>query len=516
MSNGANSVHKQLRSELENYIKSQYFGKSPILLSAINSHLDDESLLYQRPYIESSPAYKSYPEGIKKTDLPDWLKQFMGQLSAAELGVYSAPFVHQIDALKAAFAGKDLFVSTGTGSGKTECFMWPLLAKLADEAKNSSGTWETRGIRTVIMYPMNALVSDQVSRLRRLIGDKDNKFVSIFRDICGADVRRPQFGMYTGRTPYPGTQPKASENKQLVQTLSRMAFPKNDSDKEYLKRLNSEYAPGRAIVVDKKTYQLGGLFVPGSKNTLSPAKAFLDDPNYLKGVQLCQKCGWFGLEDEKVKACPFCDNKDITLTTQMLKPWGFAPKNAEKIHDAQLDEEYSYTQPPLYSTLPDSDDIKEIPGYKNIRIASRTNQRIIMLNSGPSGAGFMVCEDCGAAMPGDSKKVLDELKRPYKSYRNLPKCKHPNAKHVNLGYDFVTDMMVLEIALDASIINIELDNRIWLNRAAQSLAEALRLAASQELDIEFTELISGYRFRNNSQGAFFDIYLYDSLSSGAG
>lgn len=42
MPNGANSVHKQLRTELENYIKSQYFGKTPILLSALNNHIDDE------------------------------------------------------------------------------------------------------------------------------------------------------------------------------------------------------------------------------------------------------------------------------------------------------------------------------------------------------------------------------------------------------------------------------------------------------------------------------------------
>ena len=40
MSNGANSIHKQLRRELEDYIKSQYFGKSPILLSALSNHID--------------------------------------------------------------------------------------------------------------------------------------------------------------------------------------------------------------------------------------------------------------------------------------------------------------------------------------------------------------------------------------------------------------------------------------------------------------------------------------------
>ena len=51
MSNGANSIHKQLRSELEDYIKAQYFGRSPPLLSAVEDRLDDEGLLYQKPYI---------------------------------------------------------------------------------------------------------------------------------------------------------------------------------------------------------------------------------------------------------------------------------------------------------------------------------------------------------------------------------------------------------------------------------------------------------------------------------
>ena len=69
MPNGANSVHKQLRTELENYIKSQYFGKSPLLLSALSNHIDDEGLLYQRPFIESSPAYVTVQNGIETADL---------------------------------------------------------------------------------------------------------------------------------------------------------------------------------------------------------------------------------------------------------------------------------------------------------------------------------------------------------------------------------------------------------------------------------------------------------------
>ena len=238
MANGANGVHLQLREALEDYIKSQYFGKSPILLSAVQNKLDQEGILYQKPYIESSPAYKSELNGIQKSSkLPDWVKAYFDALANADLGVYSSPFCHQVEALEAAFAGKDLFVSTGTGSGKTECFMWPLLAKLAAEARNTPANWSMRGVRTIIMYPMNALVSDQVSRLRRLIGDSEHRFVNVFRETCGEDSRRPQFGMYTGRTPYAGKEPKRSADRSLVATYSEMLNAETDEEKAFLQKL---------------------------------------------------------------------------------------------------------------------------------------------------------------------------------------------------------------------------------------------------------------------------------------
>lgn len=244
MAEGANSVHRQLRRELENYIQSQYFGKSPLLMNAFDEVMDEEGLLYREPFIESSPAYQSVLNGIEKeTSLPRWLKDFFVGLSKANLGVFPAPFSHQIEALEQSFQGQDLFVSTGTGSGKTECFMWPLLAKLVSEAHDSPKTWQQRGIRTIIMYPMNALVSDQVSRLRRLIGDKDEKFITLFRDICGeetAKIRRPQFGMYTGRTPYPGDEHKESEDRKLTKTLRKLSFPDSDEKKAFYESLLRE------------------------------------------------------------------------------------------------------------------------------------------------------------------------------------------------------------------------------------------------------------------------------------
>ena len=232
----ANTIQKTLLTELANYIKTQYFGKTPLLLSALSERLQEKDLLYKEPYIESSPAYKTVPKGFEKINLPDWLRKFFLRLTEANLGVYSAPFVHQIQSLEKFSEGKDLFVATGTGSGKTECFMFPILAKLAEEAHDSPSMWQNRGVRVMIMYPMNALVSDQISRLRKLIGDKDGNFVKIFRDICGENSRRPQFGMYTGRTPYPG-KPNKTQDKQLQATLEEITQPQNEEDKFFFDSL---------------------------------------------------------------------------------------------------------------------------------------------------------------------------------------------------------------------------------------------------------------------------------------
>lgn len=106
MPNGATSVHKQLRTELEDYIKSQYFGKSPLLLSALSDHIDDEGLLYQKPFIESSPAYVTVQNGIETASIEPWLKDYFLQLAEAGIGVFPSPFAHQISALEAATRGE--------------------------------------------------------------------------------------------------------------------------------------------------------------------------------------------------------------------------------------------------------------------------------------------------------------------------------------------------------------------------------------------------------------------------
>ncbi len=287
----------------------------------------------------------------------------------------------------------------------------------------------------------------------------------------------------------------------------------------------SEYAPGRAIVVDKNTYQIGGLYYNGSEKRtgsfFSPAKSFMTDPNYVKQVHSCT-CGWFGLDVDLLDdRCPLC-GAGVTQDLPMVKPWGFAPINGKSSIHAQLEEIYSFSQPPEYSTLPSSNDMIPILGYEMVRMAKRANQRVIMRNRGASENGFMICTECGAAVPGDDPKAYrdsrgNDIGRPYRNNNIRSMCKHEtHAQNYSLGFDFITDMLVIEIELDATVLNLSRYENPWLIRASQSLSEALRLQTSQLMDIEFTELGAGYRIRKNSGKHFVDIYLYDNLSSGAG
>ena len=89
-------------------------------------------------------------------------------------------YAHQERAVRSVVGGRTTLVSTGTGSGKTECFLYPVVSRCFELRDQGAAP----GISAVIVYPMNALAEDQLMRLRGL--------------LAGTGV---PFGLYVGKTP---------------------------------------------------------------------------------------------------------------------------------------------------------------------------------------------------------------------------------------------------------------------------------------------------------------------------
>lgn len=219
---GVQEYYAAIRNRLFNYIKSDYLANSETLLLYADDLLGEiagaNANIAQEPYIETSASYEKIVDGIEKLEYTDaGVKSTLLKFVDAKLGIFSMPFKHQVESLECFAQGKDLFISTGTGSGKTECFLWPIMAKCIEEARNRPTIFKKNAVRTLIIYPMNALVSDQLARFRNIMGR--DEFMKIFTQDTHA-TRIPHFGMYTGRTSYAGV-PKPNENKKLAEAYRR-------------------------------------------------------------------------------------------------------------------------------------------------------------------------------------------------------------------------------------------------------------------------------------------------------
>jgi len=202
---GVTQVADHLRERLRSYLEAQYHIRDSGLIEERRALLDDmeAKTIAQKPFIETTPNY-AFADAYEKMHLPLAVKNLLVDLAKAEpsVGVFPRPYVHQATALTAFFERhRDLIVATGTGSGKTESFLFPIAGHLALEAQERPQSFVKPGCRALLLYPMNALVSDQLSRLRRLFGSP--AFSSYFQTHY---ERFPRFGMYTSRTPYPGSR----------------------------------------------------------------------------------------------------------------------------------------------------------------------------------------------------------------------------------------------------------------------------------------------------------------------
>lgn len=208
-----------LHGDLRAYLEAQYHVRDESVLHERRLLLNDGATIAQTPYLEATPAY-SLADEYSKIGLPRLAQELLCQLATiGKSGIYKRPYEHQAIAVREFLKGRDVLAATGTGSGKTEIFLLAILGRLAEECSLGKRVTEAFGCRTLILYPMNALVSDQLARLRRVFGNKE--VADNLREKRG---RRVRFGMYTSRTPFPGdieSDLNKARCKDLLKTLYR-------------------------------------------------------------------------------------------------------------------------------------------------------------------------------------------------------------------------------------------------------------------------------------------------------
>lgn len=207
---------ENLHGSLSDYIEATYHISAPSLIAQRQRLLERDGVIHRVPYLESTPKYQTGDIFGSMVGLPPAAQTLFSRLSAPSEGlprlIYDPPYKHQAESLRHSLIdGKNLVIMTGTGSGKTESFLLPILGKFAQEAQTRPSVFaEQPAMRALIMYPMNALVNDQLGRLRALLGDP--RLVSSFKEWCG---RPPRFARYTSRTPYAGIRTSKKDSSRL-------------------------------------------------------------------------------------------------------------------------------------------------------------------------------------------------------------------------------------------------------------------------------------------------------------
>ena len=211
-------IHKTLRELYLKYINSGM----PLSLDSYNQERNElllsDATICQPPIIEIVPRYKEMCTIDKLCEEENINKDFAEFVNC---GLFDGNnkyirklYEHQSAAIiEATKKRKDIIVTTGTGSGKTECFLLPLIFDLIKESKTWGKEKRPRAMRAMILYPLNALAEDQMIRLRKALNSNEGEGRNNARGWLDQNRagNRFYFGRYTGRTPVSGG--KANDNK---------------------------------------------------------------------------------------------------------------------------------------------------------------------------------------------------------------------------------------------------------------------------------------------------------------
>ncbi|QNO15914.1 DEAD/DEAH box helicase [Alkalicella caledoniensis] len=169
-------VKKYLR-----YMETTFFINDKDYMKQFKKHISKPEHFAKGPYLDFSDSFELgksindlMAEGILSEEFQ---KLYINEPKLLSRSLYK----HQELAIRKITDELNLVVSTGTGSGKTESFLLPIVNHLMKEKDDNN---LSAGVRALVVYPMNALANDQMKRMRELF--------AAYPDIT--------FGAYTGET----------------------------------------------------------------------------------------------------------------------------------------------------------------------------------------------------------------------------------------------------------------------------------------------------------------------------
>ncbi|MBL8206924.1 MAG: DEAD/DEAH box helicase [Blastocatellia bacterium] len=142
--------------------------------NAIRRNLEAPGVLFRGPFLELNPPYTT-GASIRELANEGIVNKALCRLRE-DMPVVDRPlppdrplYSHQEKAVRTLLSEqRNIVVASGTGSGKTECFLIPILHDLLSDP--------APGVRALLIYPMNALVNDQLDRLRNLLAGTNITF----------------------------------------------------------------------------------------------------------------------------------------------------------------------------------------------------------------------------------------------------------------------------------------------------------------------------------------------------
>jgi DEAD/DEAH box helicase domain-containing protein len=235
-------VYDDIRSAYLRYVDTAYWLRSDELMAERRRLLTNTNLLFTEVLLEPVIPYDAtvdLAEIIASIGLDPMVGDWVGR---ALFGAYTEEGEpvrvrpHQAEALQHFFRSgyseaRNPVVTSGTGSGKTEAFLLPVLSKIVDESliwapdmpvhpwwERTESKWSSMrsggrrpaAVRSLILYPTNALVEDQIGRLRRAI-----------REIVAAGGQQIWFGRYTGATLGGGDLPTSPRDKSRWTSVAK-------------------------------------------------------------------------------------------------------------------------------------------------------------------------------------------------------------------------------------------------------------------------------------------------------